>query len=136
MLPNIQRFSQITTTGKKIADVTKCLCRQGEIESFVEYDVLRNRTRILPFQTLAVPSFSNWICLRKFKWNAMRDEDDNVLIGSVADLEARIDDGGWIETIEGARFPREVENNAIDSARSGGIRGDHQRRRYDQRTRP
>jgi hypothetical protein len=50
----------------------------------------------------------------------MRDEDDNVLIGSVADLEERIDDGGWMETIEGARFPREVSPHLNFSMRAGG----------------
>lgn len=38
----------------------------------------------------------------------MRDEKDKVLSGSVEDLESHVDDGRWIETIEGARFPREV----------------------------
>lgn len=93
ILPNIERFSMTTTIGKTSADVTRNLCRQGEIESFVKYDALRNRTSILPFQMLAVPSREQWTRLREFRWNAMRDEDKDILVGSVADLESHIDDG-------------------------------------------
>lgn len=89
-------------------NVTHDPCSQGEIDSLVKYDVLCNRTSILPFQMLALPVLNESIHLRAFWWNALKDENNVVLIGSVEDLESYIDNGHWIETIEGARFPHEV----------------------------
>lgn len=81
------------------------LCYPGEFDRFFKYDVLDDRSYPLPFAILAVPEprpyASDCISLRQFGWNMMRDEKDEVLVGSVADMEAHIE-VRWVTSIEGA----------------------------------
>jgi hypothetical protein len=118
--PNLESLVMLTTVDAEHADVTWPLCWQGEVETFVKYDLLNDQTTILPMQMLAVPDAlrDRWTALRKFKWNVMRDENDDVVAGSFEALEAQIDDS-WIETVDGARFPRELRysDNVKDAGR-------------------
>ena len=125
-LPNIERFEMLTSMEKDSLHTMESLCHQGEIDYFVKYDVLSNRSHLLPFTFLAVlegpmQSGADWISLRKNGWNMMRDENDQVLIGNVADMESHIENDFWLTSIEGARFPGEMSGFAAQGTPDTGI---------------
>jgi hypothetical protein len=101
------------------------LCPQSEIDYFVKYDVLGDQSCLLPLTTPASPRSAtevdyDWTPLRKFEWNMVRDETDEVLVDNVADIEAHIEDS-WVTTIEGARFPGTMKKNLQNSLDSGMV---------------
>jgi hypothetical protein len=50
----------------------------------------------------------------------MRDENDEVLVGGVADIEAHFEDD-WVTSIEDARFPGEMKTASLDSLDAGMV---------------
>jgi hypothetical protein len=123
-LPNIERLHLWTSTDREPDPTHASSCLRIQMEGFVRYDVLEDRSYLLPFTHLAEPQ--PWVyehdCgpLRQFTWNMMRDENDEVLVGGVADMEAHFEDD-WVTSIEGARFPGLIKTASEDSLDAGMV---------------
>lgn len=122
--PNIERLEMLTSMDTRPGPAQLHLCPQAEIDYFVKYDVIKNRSHLLPFFMLAAPQnptdSRDWIPFRQFDWNLIRDESDEVLVGNVADTEVYIEHN-WMTTIEGARFPGAVRNAPEDDRLDAGM---------------
>ncbi|KAF7505538.1 hypothetical protein GJ744_000700 [Endocarpon pusillum] len=125
-LPNIEHFQMLTSMDEDTLPTLGNLCDQGAIVYFVKYDVLSNRSHLLPFAFQAVLERPmqlglDRIPLREDAWNIMGDEKDQVLVGNVADMETHIETGFWLISIRGARFLGEMSGFAAQGTLDAGI---------------
>ena len=111
-LPNLGRFAMLTTFN--MLRTGRDRCDQAGIKRFIKYDILKDRTYIMPFHELALPlahsETDELVPMRAFRWTLLRDENDEVLVGCIGDMEEHMD-GSWAKTNEGVRCPTEYRIN-------------------------
>ena len=115
-------------------------CQYEQVYDVRSYDVLQNKTTVMPFESIKqnLSDLKYSLYPASWEWNLFRDQDQEVSIGSLRQIETAVEDA-WYSTTTGVRFTKDFkESNAADEemiwvAVGGGTQAQYESFPWDRR---
>ena len=114
-------------------------CEHKQIYHIRSYDVLENRTVVMPFEPIKQNLSELWysLCPPLWQWNLFRNQDQEVSIGSLRQVESAVEDA-WYSTTTGLRFTKDFKKSSADEemiwvAVGGGTQAQYESFDWDRR---